>query len=783
MDQCPLLASIRPNRTLIPGGLIYRGRLTSLRRIRDTYHPGASELAFAYALRAEQRGYPRHSVARSNLDGANLTKWNIGATGSRRLNLQFLSLQRAALRGTTFTNVNLGGSRLNDSDLTRAEISESHLQRTRFDGADLTATVFRRCNLVDSTNANATIYRTQILLCELDSHPDWQAPEFLVAACSIDGSLAPIPSKPRDKKLTIYRGHTGPVHWATYLQNGRQLLTIDSDGAARIWDGRTSENVITLQTTGKIRTAIESPDKRHVLSIDTDHTARLWDTCTGEHLTRLNEPVETAAFRPDGRHILIIGTDGSAQILDRDTGIQIGTLIGHTTRTRSCAYSANSRYVIAIVGDRSRTPLEKTNWTVRIWEAQTGKQLSIYNLEDEARYCSFSPDGRFALVIESGHRLKTLEVDSHANLSLFLEHSIAASWATFSPDGQTVLAIGPDGTARTADAYTGEQMSAFVGKARSCNYSDDGRYILSVLDEDIMIWDTNTRLAEYPVDNIHSPRIKGSFGETDNDIVTTCSDGTAASWNLRTARLVSTFETPSESHRETAPLLNATKEAASQILDSYKGSVRYSVNSPDGTSILTIDAGGSVRIWNSHTGENLVKLDCHARSAHYSPDNKTIITYGSDASAAVWNSSTGERIATLTGHNGRVLSAAYAPNGRTVLTASADSTVRIWRVDGGIPIITLIGHGGEVNTGSYSPRGHKIITTSDDMTVRIWDSATGTELLRITALPLGNHIVHRGNRLVAASPDAWRYIGWSHIIDGVRSRLPAETFGPLPPLC
>jgi NACHT conflict system protein len=37
-------------------------------------------------------------------------------------------------------------------------------------------------------------------------------------------------------------------------------------------------------------------------------------------------------------------------------------------------------------------------------------------------------------------------------------------------------------------------------------------------------------------------------------------------------------------------------------------------------------------------------------------------------------------------------------------------------------------------------------------------------------------------RVLGASPDAWRWLGWLVTVDGAVTRLPAETVGPLPPL-
>ena len=58
------------------------------------------------------------------------------------------------------------------------------------------------------------------------------------------------------------------------------------------------------------------------------------------------------------------------------------------------------------------------------------------------------------------------------------------------------------------------------------------------------------------------------------------------------------------------------------------------------------------------------------------------------------------------------------------------------------------------------------------------------ELLAWVALPEGQRaaVDFVGNRIVAVTPGAWRYLGWSWV-DPATNRLrllPAEHFGPLP---
>jgi hypothetical protein len=101
------------------------------------------------------------------------------------------------------------------------------------------------------------------------------------------------------------------------------------------------------------------------------------------------------------------------------------------------------------------------------------------------------------------------------------------------------------------------------------------------------------------------------------------------------------------------------------------------------------------------------------------------------------------------------------------------------------PLLTLTGHTEWVFGSGFSPDGTQVLTTSGDRTSRIWNTATGNQIGRqLEQLPDGQVAVWSvpEHRILGASPEAWRWLGWLVCTDGVVNRLPAETYGDLPPL-
>jgi hypothetical protein len=85
---------------------------------------------------------------------------------------------------------------------------------------------------------------------------------------------------------------------------------------------------------------------------------------------------------------------------------------------------------------------------------------------------------------------------------------------------------------------------------------------------------------------------------------------------------------------------------------------------------------------------------------------------------------------------------------------------------------------------AYSPDGTHLLTGDDGGSARIWDATTGAPVgFTIVILPSDELAVFDAisQALIGASAGAWRWLGWNVVQDGRLTRLPAETYGSLPP--
>ena len=100
--------------------------------------------------------------------------------------------------------------------------------------------------------------------------------------------------------------------------------------------------------------------------------------------------------------------------------------------------------------------------------------------------------------------------------------------------------------------------------------------------------------------------------------------------------------------------------------------------SKDGTTLVGADSGGSVRFWDSVSGEEQSVLPGPAVDGlALSPDGRTLAV-ASYESALLVDMETRARVAELRGHTDALTSVAFSPDGRTLVTSSYDGSVIMW---------------------------------------------------------------------------------------------------------
>jgi hypothetical protein len=117
--------------------------------------------------------------------------------------------------------------------------------------------------------------------------------------------------------------------------------------------------------------------------------------------------------------------------------------------------------------------------TARLWEADTGKQLHVFEGHTHwVKSVAFAPDGRRLLTGDEDGVVRLWDAETHKELHRLKGHQGPVESVAFAPDGRRVLTGSTDGTARLWDADSGQEVCRLVGsRDGTVVFTPDGYYM------------------------------------------------------------------------------------------------------------------------------------------------------------------------------------------------------------------------------------------------------------------------------------------------------------------
>jgi RNA polymerase sigma factor (sigma-70 family) len=533
------------------------------------------------------------------------------------------------------------------------------------------------------------------------------------------------------------------VQTATKRIHGEKPVAQEAVGRDRYGDPLPPGALARLGTVrwrhGYVATSVAfSPDGKMVASSEEENWIHVWDTATGRELARLGGQqgafpprygIEAVAFSPDGKR-LITGDSTSPTIVvwDIATGKEILDLHGHEGRVFCLAYSPDGRRIASGAGDK----------TIRLWDATTGTEVQqLQGHEAWVRGVAFSPDG--TVLASCGENIRLWEIATGKELHRCERHIGEVNSVAFSPDGRLLASGGQDKTIRLWNARTGNELREFNGQqlfVQSVAFSPDGKSLASAgLDGTIRLWQTATGVAERTIQAHEGPASSVAFSP-DGKLLASAGgakmgrsgDKMVRLWDVATGKELR----PSGGHQ------NAVTSVAL---------------SADGKTVATGGQDGTVRLWNTKTGEQLycyentssTEMRRPVHSVAISPDGKTLAWAGSQI--CLCNLATRKELHRL---GKEVSHLAFSPDSRVLAAGNWQDGVQLFDVATGQEVRQLAGGFRSLAALAFSPDGTALALAQERSNwIEIWKMGTGNGLpsFRVSEDP---HVMVNA---VAFSPD------------------------------
>ena len=420
-----------------------------------------------------------------------------------------------------------------------------------------------------------------------------------------------------------------------------------------------------------------SPDGRWLATGGFDAVVRVSDADTGEH--RFTMTSHTAAvvgldWSPDSTRLASGSNDGTAKVSEiADGGVR--ELLSFSAQDTTgglggVAFSPDGERLMT--GDAAIS-------AVKIWDASANGGGELANVSSVEFFglpyaaVDFTPDGGRLLVGQADGLVSIVDVESGDQLDTIEPRASASGdvgWVDVSSDGQLLATSSSEGPVAVRDAATGAHRFAVDvdGEVWGIEWTRDGELLAIVVNDfeqgKVVIVDrTGAEVATLREEM--GQIVESASFSPDGRLLVTARSGVgrmdpaamkATVWDWKRGEVVATMDTATDT----------------VVFD------------PTGTRIATSRlVEGVADVWDASTGDRVATLAAPSEISDltFGPDGTTLATGHADGTVRLWDPESGSQQLVLRGHEPRVVHVVFGPDGSTLASVDEHGLVRVWALD------------------------------------------------------------------------------------------------------